>query len=242
MEFHPRLDINNLLVEEKKIILGSFPVWSQTLSIPVTLIEEIEKKNERINKREMEFFFGSSKNNFWKWYKSFVDAEVQIDSIEDIKKSLAANEIGITDLIIQCKRKGKSALDKHLTNKKYNYKFFEYPKKDETIKILCTSKGLMNNMLLTKSFFRLHPSLKIDESLSKVLQEKLFSEIPDGAYDLIQNPFFYKISCDKGGTLECFAIPSPGSPYRKLTDFGFKGEDNNRFLNEFLSVAFNWFS
>ncbi|WP_343604340.1 hypothetical protein [Fluviicola sp.] len=242
MELHPRLDLTDLPLKQQKIILGSFPVWSHTISEPSNITEEIDKKKNRLERGDIDFFFGSTKNNFWKWYRSFVDLGIQIGDIDSIKGSLVTNKIGITDLIIQCKRKDKSALDKHLTDRVYNYMFFDYPQKDETIKILCTSKGLMNEMLLTPKFFKIHPTFKIDTTLSESLQKDLLSNLNNCDHSLIKRPFFRKLFCDSGGSLECFAIPSPGSPYRKLTDFGFKGEDNNRFLNEFLSIAFNWFS
>ncbi len=186
------------------------------------------------------FFFGSNINRFWKWYQEFVDDQITETNITCITKSLENNSIGITDVIFSCSRKDKSASDKHLTNKIYNHQFFVYPSKGESLKILCTSKGVMNEMLLNNHFFKLHPLLKINVVHSKDFQNRIIKKLK-GDSNQIKNPFYKLIEVESGGQIECLALPSPGSPYRKLTAFGLSSEDSNSYLNNYLQIVFDWF-
>lgn len=237
IEQHPRLDLENLKIKENKIILGSFPTWSLTQAN----VEQIET-NPTSNKKKSEFpfFYGSSTNKLWEWYKEYVDSDVILMDIESIKNSLRRNEIGITDAILSCKRKNKSALDKDLSQRVYNHDFITYPKHGETLKILCTSKGVMNEMLLCKLFFKCHPHIKIDDSMSKLFQSEFIKKI-GGEITLLQKSTFTELKVEGGGIIQCLAIPSPGSPFRKLVNFGFDDIDQDSYLNKYLLETFNWF-
>lgn len=234
MEYHPRIDILNPLVKESKIILGSFPTWC------LTKPDNNQKKAERIKNGDISFFYGSSVNRFWFWYQKNLDQSISKANITSIQKSLNEQSIAITDVIISCTRKDRSALDKHLTNRTYNYQFFEYPKKGKTIKIICTSKGVMNEMLLSSTFFKLHPRLKINPIKSNTFQNQLIKKVK-GDSNLIRNPFYHLIEVESGGIIECIALPSPGSPYRRLIDFGFNSNDADIYLNSYLRYVFDWF-
>ncbi|OGS74393.1 MAG: hypothetical protein A3F91_02435 [Flavobacteria bacterium RIFCSPLOWO2_12_FULL_35_11] len=236
MEFHPRINIADTSLKESKIILGSFPTWSLSNS---DLNED--KKAIQMKNGDVPFFFGSSVNRFWDWYYKYVDNLIIIEDANSIQKSLKANSIGITDLIISCDRKDKSSLDKHLTKRTYNHNFFEDPKQGENIKLLCTSKGVMNEMLLNKKFFKIHPKLKIDIEKSVIFQKQMIQKI-DGNLNLVKNPFYRSIKSESGGNIECISIPSPGSPYRRLVDFGFNSKNAETFLDDYLKVAFEWFT
>jgi hypothetical protein len=241
VEYHPRLNFNNLKIQEGKIILGSFPTWSLSDSVDNTntiLSEKLEMRNKT---GDIPFFYGSSKNLFWSWYKVCIDPDIELSNINDIIISLNKNQIGITDVILSCKRNGRSALDKHLTQRKYNHSFFYYPEVGCTIKILCTSKGVMNNMLLNKNFFMNHKRLSIDRTLSHSFQNEFLKGI-DGNINLLKTPFVNILNVENGGRIECLSIPSPGSPYRKLTDFGLNSSDLNSYLNTFIENAFKWFN
>lgn len=240
MELHPRLSTTGLLLQEKKVILGSFPVWSLTKSDNHCEISEQEKREERAKRGDIDFFYGSYSNKFWQWYKLYLDEKILINDVESIKASLLSNHFAITDLIISCNRKGKSALDKHLYDRIYNYDFFRYPLENETIKILCTSKGLMNDMLLTKSFFKIHTNLSVNHNASHDFQSLFLSKISTSNRS-IKNPFFVSLRSSSGGHIECLAIPSPGSPYRRLVDFGLDNQKREDFLHNFLDLAFQWF-
>lgn len=236
MEYNPRLDPKNLLLKENKIILGSFPTW--TLTGPdIEKQENLEEKEKvRKKKNDLPFFFGSSNNQFWNWYKEYVDDQVCKQDIQSIQESLKKNQIGITDVIMQCSRKERSSLDKHLTKRTYNHSFFN---KNETIKILCTSKGVMNEMLLNRHFFSKYPNLKVNTAKSEKFQLDILSKI-NGNIDLVRQPFYNCLESESG-SIECISIPSPGSPYRKLNEFGQESIGLAKYLDSYLSEVFSWF-
>jgi hypothetical protein len=238
MEFNPRINISDSVLQESKVIVGSFPTWS--LSNSENKKNNKEREIARITNKEIPFFFGSSVNKFWNWYSKYVDTNAKKNDIKSIKNSLKFYEIGITDLIFSCERKGKSSLDKHLIKRNYNHTFLKLPKKGETLKILCTSKGLMHEMLLNKKFFKSNPDLNINLKKSIDFQNIIINKTK-GNSDYIRNPFCSFIETQNGGIIECISIPSPGSPYRRLIDFGFDSKDSNEFLDNYLKVVFDWF-
>jgi hypothetical protein len=241
IEQHPRLSIKNLKIEQNKIILGSFPVWSLTQNESTLRIGISSKDILNKTKGEFPFFYGSSTNRFWSWYKQFVDPDITLMDVKCIKNSLIKNKIGITDVILSCKRKNQSALDKDLSQRVYNHDFISYPKYGETLKILCTSKGVMNEMLLCKSFFKLHHKIKIDESKSKLFERKFIEKI-GGDINMLQKSIFIELTVEGGGIIQCIAIPSPGSPFRKLVNFGYTANVPNSYLNKYLFEVFKWFN
>ncbi len=230
MEFHPRIDIEHPELPESRIILGSFPTF------PYTLKGSPEKAAD--DKQKPAFFYGSERNRFWNWYREFVDHESEKASIESLLKSLQRNGIGITDAIYSCERKGQSSADTDLTKRVYNHRFFRSPAAGETIRILCTSKGVMNNMLLTPAFFREHPELFVNEHASKEQQHLVLTRL--GGTDPVQ-PLLRVLDVSGGGTIECRALPSPGSPYRSLKTFGFVSGDAKQYLHAYLENTFDWF-
>lgn len=238
MELHPKIDVHNLKLLNTKIILGSFPTWSLTHSDDELIMSE--KLSDQIRNGDLPYFYGSSSNKFWNWYQTYVDPSISPENILEIESSLKKNSIGITDVIISCIRKNKSALDKHLTNRKYNHHFFQMPLRGQTLKILCSSKGVMNDMLLNKAFLKTHSNLTIDETSSVSFQNKVLEKI-NGDSGLIKQPFFRSLTCDTGGNIECFSTPSPGSPYRKLEAFGFHSGNLDDYLNSYLFHVFQWF-
>jgi hypothetical protein len=220
--------------------LGSFPTWSLTTPDNDKNETYKQKELERIRNKDVEFFYGSSINRFWNWYKTFVDPKIERENIKTIIESLELNSIGITDVIFSCERANKSALDKHLTNRIYNHQFFNYPSKGETVKILCTSKGVMNEMLFNPAFFKIHNELKANTDYVNVFQTKLLEKI-GGDLSPIRNPFFRSFETALGGLIQCIALPSPGSPYRRLIDFGLVNSNAEDYLQSYLKEAFNWF-
>ncbi|MFD2036062.1 hypothetical protein ACFSKL_14760 [Belliella marina] len=241
MENHPRIDKNNTIIKKSKIILGSFPTWALTNPDPEKNETFKEKENERMKNGDLHFFYGSSTNKFWLWYQKYIDQKVAKNDIHSLINSLENNSIGITDVIMSCNRKNKSSLDKHLTNRLYNHHFFQIPKTGGKIKILCTSKGVMNEMLLNTQFFKMHNNLTLNLEKSLILQNQIIQDIMCDT-ELIKKPICSVINVNSGGTIECIAIPSPGSPYRRLIDFGFNCNDADNFLNNYLKATFKWFS
>lgn len=240
MEIHPRIKKTDKKLTETKIVLGSFPTW--TLTSPDEEKGETfeEKEWHRSKNSDIPFFYGSSTNRFWIWYQNFIDSNITKEDIRGIQKSLKRNKIGLTDVIFECSRKNRSSLDSALSKRVYNHDFFRYPKKGEVIKILCTSKGVMNSMLLNKTFFSCHPELKINYIKSDLYQREIVSRIK-GNIKQVKRPFFRYIECNNGGVIECISIPSPGSPYRGLRSFGLKNQTGEYYLNSYLEQAFIWF-
>lgn len=240
IELHPRLDIRNLKIKQNKIILGSFPIWSLTQREDTQSLKHDLKRILNKKKEEFPFFYGSSTNKFWIWYKEYIDDEIVLGNIESIKNSIERNEIGLTDVILSCKRKNQSALDKDLSQRVYNHDFILYPKEGQILKILCTSKGVLNEMLLNNAFFKLHKKIKINVHSSIFFQNELIEKI-GGNINCIQNSIFIELLVEDGGIIQCLATPSPGSPFRKLVNFGFTAGDLDSYLSKYLHEAFNWF-
>jgi|GEM_PF-2945295 len=233
MEFHPRIDPNKPQLNESRIILGSFPTY------PYTFKSQEEKENAVIAEaQQAAFFYGSERNQFWHWYRDHVDLQSDKSSVETLVKSLKKHRIAITDAIYACNRKGHSASDQHLTQRTYNHAFFKKPAKGEVLKILCTSKGVMNDMLLTDAFFRLHPDLSIDQAASEERERALIGHLNG---NLVHKPVFRVLRVTNGGMIECAALPSPGSPFRSLKTFGFISGNAGDYLKNYLEQTFKWF-
>lgn len=240
MEYHPRLDIKNLKILEKRIILGSFPTW-QLSGNKATSNTDSLFKNDPSEIDAIPFFFGSVQNKFWQWYAFNLDTDLNCRNAANIKKSLQQRNIGITDVILSCSRKNKSALDKHLTQRVYNHDFLTYPERGEKVKILCTSKGVMNEMLLSSKFYLFHTEIERDFNLSLQYEKEFIQEI-GGDHNRIINPIVSILNIRHAGTIECLAIPSPGSPYRKLSNFGHESGNKDSYLHLYLKSAFEWFT
>ncbi|WP_288879762.1 hypothetical protein [Pedobacter panaciterrae] len=239
MEAHPRVKIGQELIKYDKIILGSFPTWHLTEPDPEKNETHFEKETLRLINQDIDYFYGSSSNRFWDWYKRFIDEGSDRQNKISLTSSLQKRRIGITDVIASCRRKGKSALDQHLTSRIYNHDFFQYPTHGAKLKILCTSKGVMNEMLLNNSFFSKHPAVRLDVENSQIMQDH-YSKIIGGDV-AIRKRFCNCLEIKNGGFIECFAIPSPGSPFRKLREFGCCEENLSVFLDKYLKMAFDWF-
>lgn len=231
MEFHPRIDIERPQLAESRIILGSFPTFPYTL-------KGNPKPMATDNQQKPAFFYGSERNRFWHWYREFIDHESEKAAVESLLHSLKRHQIGITDAIYSCERKGQSSSDTDLTKRVYNHRFFRTPATGETIRILCTSKGVMNNMLLIPAFFSVHTELTINKKASEQQQHALIAQL--GGTDPV-NPIIRVLDVAGGGTIECRALPSPGSPYRSLKNFGFVSGNAQQYLHSYLETTFSWF-
>ncbi|MEZ2337617.1 hypothetical protein AB6735_18370 [Mucilaginibacter sp. RCC_168] len=79
--------------------------------------------------------------------------------------------------------------------------------------------------------------MKLNYLKSELIQNE-FVEKTDGDINLIRKPIFAEIDVKNGGKIQCLSIPSPGSPYRKLNDFGIAKAIN---LDNYLFEVFKWF-
>ncbi|TWJ03301.1 hypothetical protein JN11_00839 [Mucilaginibacter frigoritolerans] len=238
-EYHPWINVDTPIIMQPKIILGSFPIWSLTKH-EFDINDQSHFVSSRIKKTgEFPFFYGSTVNRFWSWYKTYLDRDIELLNKDSILSSLKANQIGITDAILSCTRKEKSALDKDLSKRLYNHRFFTYPQPGEVKKILCTSKGVMNEMLLHNDFFQQHRQLQLDAAAAYQFQDQFVKNIM-GDPQLITKPIFTQIAVENGGIIQCLALPSPGSPYRRLIDFGLDKVEAHKYLDNYLKNAFGW--
>jgi G:T/U-mismatch repair DNA glycosylase len=136
-ETHPFLKLGKVQ-KSTKLILGSFPVYS------ITSPDSEDKLRIRKSDGTVQFFYGSCKSSFWALYHLFIDNYLQIPiTSEEALKSLLKNEISISDMILECERKGKSALDSDLSKRVYNIEMMNEYLNSGVTKILCTSKGVM---------------------------------------------------------------------------------------------------
>lgn len=231
----------NKKLSQKKIILGSFPTWTLTTPDKTKGETEEEKSAERRKNGDLPFYYGSSTNVFWNWYSAFVDDLVHPTDLIAIKNSLEKNKIGITNVITSAKRKEKSSFDYDLYDRTYNFNFFIYPRVEENLRILCTSKAVLNEMLFAKGFFEKHPSISKDIDETSNLRKCIINGINETHGEMNQ-PICQALKVNGGGTIECVSIPSPGSPFRGLQYFGKPKEMQSKlFLRSYLKNVFSWF-
>jgi hypothetical protein len=226
-EFHPANEKDTKL-SEPRIILGSFPTSRFTR----------KSEAEPIGKGRSAHFYGGERNQFWGWLAAFLDEPgIKSDAgyRDEVLKRLG---VGLTDMIWSCDRKGQSALDSDLTNRCYNHDFFSYPEIGSKLKILCTSKGVMNDMLLSNGFFTAHPGYHGNHVATMTFQEAFLQQIGG---KIPAAPLVRVLEADSHGVIECLALPSPGSPFRSLKNFGYTEGDAVQYLENYLLQAFRWF-
>jgi len=229
-EIHPYLD-QGKIDGATKLILGSFPVYACTHP------DNKEKETIRNKTGTVNFFYGSCKSQFWGLYHQYIDDQVTVPvkkkfAIESLKK----HKIAISDTIISCNRKDKSALDSDLTDRLYNTKMIQDIIKSGAIKILCTSKGVMDD--LTKRMIKPLDETIYDENetikFQNIILQELGGRLPKGAKSFC-NVFKYK-----GNLLSVIAIPSPGSPQRQIDKFGWVSGSGVEYASKYFKYAFNW--
>ncbi len=230
-EHHPFLE-EGKIEGATKLILGSFPVYACTHAKP---------NQEYDGDCNLMFFYGSRHNDFWDYYSNHIDREVsKLSGKRKIVESLEHHKIAITDIILSCKRKGKSASDKDLFDRVYNCQILEQLLDSGVIKIICTSKGVLGMLehVISKGNFKGKVNLvtNMGELPEKVILEALKGSLADKSKP-ISMIFHYK-----NMPIEVIAIPSPGSPYRGLRYFGYDCEGSaSDYLSRYLEQVFKWF-
>lgn len=229
-EIHPFLVLGKV-PNSIKLILGSFPVYS------ITLPDSADKERIRKSDGTVPFFYGSCFSSFWGLYHLYIDNGLQIPIKPELAiQSLKNNMISISDVISECKRNGKSALDKDLTKRVYNIEMLIEYLESGVNKILCTSKGVME--MFHDNVVKKSNTIIYQESESKKWQSQIISEI-NGDESQIK-----KLICKqytfKGKTIRLISIPSPGSPQRQLKHFGFTGDDWRTYADKCFEFSFKW--
>lgn len=229
-ETHPFLEFGKV-PNATKLILGSFPVYS------ITLPDSEDKQRIRKSDGTVQFFYGSCHSSFWGLYHLYIDNGLQIPIKPELAvQSLENNNISISDLISECKRNGKSALDKDLTKCVYNIEMLNEYLESGVTKILCTSKRVME--MFHVHIVKKSKTIIYQESESKKWQSQFISDI-NGDESQIK-----KLICKqytfKGKSIRLISIPSPGSPQRQLKQYGFKGDDWRTYADKYFEFSFKW--
>lgn len=230
-EHHPFLE-QGKIQGATKVILGSFPVYACTHAKP---------NQEFDDEGNLMFFYGSQYNDFWKYYSDHIDNEVsRLAGRRGIVASLERQKIAITDIILSCKRKEKSARDSDLLGREYNYKMLGEFLDSGVTKIICTSKGVLGMLehVIARQYFNGNIQL-LTQSVNlpqvKIL-DGIKGALPSNAKP-ISMAFLYK-----NRRIEALAIPSPGSAFRGLRYFGYQRKGSaGEYLSRFLGAAFDWF-
>lgn len=229
-ETHPFLDLGNI-PNATKLILGSFPVYS------ITMPDSEDKQRIRKSDGTVPFFYGSCKSSFWALYHLYIDNDLQIPiTSEEALKSLLKNEISISDMILECERKGRSSLDSDLSKLVYNTEMMNEFLNSGVTKILCTSKGVMemfHDRVVIKS-----KTIIYQESESKKWQTQIISNLTGDESQI--KKLICKQYLFKGKTIRLISIPSPGSPQRQLKQFGFTGDDWRTYADKYFEFSFKW--
>lgn len=231
-ETHPFLHLGKI-PNASRLILGSFPVYS------ITLPDNVEKQKIRKSDGTVQFFYGSCRSSFWELYQLYIDSGLHIPiTPEDALLSLIKNQIAMSDIIIECEREGKSALDKDLKKRTYNIEMINQYLDSGVTKILCTSKGVME--MFHEKVANKSKEFIFQESESSKWQAEIIIKLNGNAKQLkklICRQYIYK-----GKTIRLISIPSPGSPQRQLKQFGFLGNDWREYADKYFEFTFNWLS
>ncbi len=232
VELHPFLKIGESITASRMIV-GTFPVYSITRPRN-SLKAQVSRDNGNL-----QFFYGSSANQFWSWYQRFIDNTVNRKCNKSILASLKNHGIAISDVIVKCERKESSFRDSDLRAKDWNMRLANVIE-NQIDKILCTSKsqcgamGWLRDRILIPSGFQLCPgeSSQMHKQILESIQHSNHHVKPI-AQTLIKNNKMITI----------ISLPSPGSPYRRLVDFGYNAQmhHSETYLDNYLRQVFQWF-
>lgn len=232
IEIHPYLQqgqINGAI----KLILGSFPVYECTDQ------DNPSKQQNRLNEGTIRFFYGSIDSGFWGLYRDNIDNTILLPPNPNlILQSLAQRQIAISDTIYSCERHEFSSEDSKLIRRTYNIHGVQSLIQNGVRKIICTSKGVLKDL---EKQFVLQGNLPfgiVDNQAGCAFQDNFITGL-GGNNNQITNPIA-KVFIIDNYQVTALAIPSPGSPQRKLAKFGFNGNDWRNYADRYFSNAFNW--
>lgn len=246
IETHPYL-LQGQIHGATKLILGSFPVYECTDQ------DNHLKQQNRLNEGTVRFFYGSNRNSLWSMYSHYIDNSINHpwDS-ESILRSLRENHIAISDTIISCERyiykkdtkTGEKILypfsseDSALKNKIWNLEIITNLINNGVTKILCTSKGVLNDLENQIICNVDNPLGRKNNQLSFDFQSQFIQRI-GGNNNQITNEIA-KTFIVGNRQVFALAIPSPGSPQRQTHNFGCENQDRLIYANNYFENAFNW--
>lgn len=230
IETHPYLQ-QGQITGATKMILGSFPVYECTDQ------DNQLKQQNRQNEGTIRFFYGSIDSELWRLYRDNIDNTILLPPNPNfILPSLAQRQIALSDTIISCERHIFSSEDSKLIRRTYNRQGIETLIQNGVRKIICTSKGVLKDFerqIILKGNFG-----QVDYLAGSTFQDNFIARI-GGNNNQITSPIARVFLVDTF-QVTAIAIPSPGSPQRKLAQFGLNVQDWRNYANNYFSNAFNW--
>lgn len=167
-EKHPYLEIHPLTKAYKYLVIGTMPPARE---LPPGTICKKEKKRQRNFK--IDYYYGNVAS-FWKLMNQLYPS-VKFDTIADIQKWQGEYSIGITDTVIQCRRKDPCSYkdsDLIIDWTDYNHQLKKYilTHKNYIEKLIFTSGENCNNALTN---FK-----KIMGDQFQIIANKVVSDLP----------------------------------------------------------------
>lgn len=245
-ETHPYL-MQGQIKGATKLILGSFPVYECTDQ------DNQLKRNNRQSEGTVRFFYGSARSGLWGLYRDNIDNSIELPPNPDlILKSLNKRHIAISDTIKSCERyiykidrtNGKRILnpysseDAALNVIEWNTTTLTELINNGVTKIICTSKGVLNDLerqIICKSN---NPLGQVDKKLSANFQAKFIAELGGNHNQIINS--ISKVFTVGNIHVTALAIPSPGSPQRQLATFGYNSLNWRCYADKYFKKAFIW--
>lgn len=216
-----------------KLILGSFPVYE------CTDYDNQLKQSNRAREGTIRFFYGSVDSKLWGLYKKSIDDLIELSpNPSTILESLSKRKIAISDIIKSCERHEYSSEDSKLIRKNYNVNGLQNLIQSGVKKILCTSKGVLNDLEKQIICKRNLGIGKVNNEISLEFQSNFIKGL-GGNHDQITNPIS-KVFIVNNKPIEALAIPSPGAPQRQLAKFGFDGNNWKIYSDKYFHNAFTW--
>lgn len=232
IETHPYLQQGQINVATK-LILGSFPVYECTDQ------DNPLKQQNRQNEGTIRFFYGSIDSELWGLYRDYIDNTILLPPNPDfILSSLTQNQIAVSDTIVSCERHYYSSEDSKLIRRTYNRNGIQTLIQNGVRKVICTSKGVLKDFERQIIFRGNLPIGQVDNLSGYTFQTNFIAGL-GGNNNQIKSPIA-KIFVFENFQVTALAIPSPGSPQRQLTHFGFNGNDWRNYADNYFSNALNW--
>jgi hypothetical protein len=247
LETHPYLQ-QGLINGATKLILGSFPVYECTDR------DNDMKQLNRLNEGTVRFFYGSNRNSLWAKYSHYIDNTIsQPWNSGLIIESLTERGIAISDTIKSCERylykKNKktgerilypySSEDSALHTIEWNTNILKQLITKGVTKVICTSKKVLADLESQIICKRPYTIGRLDNLASHQFQLDFIENI-GGNLEVIKNPIS-KVFNLRNHCLTALAIPSPGSPQRKIKDFGCVESCKVEYAERYFNHAFEWF-
>ncbi len=232
IENHPYLQ-QGQIDKATKLILGSFPVYECT--DPDTYLKQQNRKREGT----IRFFYGSIDSGLWGLYHNHIDNAIVLPPDPTvILESITQRQIAIADTIVSCERHNYSSEDSKLIKRSYNRQGIQTLIENGVTKIICTSKGVLNDLEKQIICYSNNTLGQLDIEASANFQADFVRQL-GGHNNQITNSIVKVFSVDNV-QVTALAIPSPGSPQRQLAQFGFDGLDWRTYADNYFSNAFRW--